>query len=96
MKVLYEIQIPEQICDYIQSLYYEVNGARNLAAYALSALPDTFPSLKKEYMDLFKTYNLAMESLRREFVPSEYRDEHYTLEVRFGDNMLQVVEHNAR
>lgn len=95
MNIVFEACLPEELSAYVQSLFFEMLGARNLAAYAATAMPEAYGKLSSEYMESYKRYSIAMDDVLHEFVPAEFQGAHFNMEILFGDNKLQVRADNA-
>lgn len=67
-----KIVIDEEVCNYIESLQYDVNARQSIIAYMIANGFDTtsenFKSYQKEFCDCKIKYDTAKEELSRQYL----------------------------
>lgn len=89
---MYNCELPVEVVAYLEQLDYEMNGLRNLVAYCeRSKQPDeTFDRVLARYQAAYCERTAALEEVRVQYVPEEYRTQEYRFRVDYPDCRLEV------
>lgn len=101
-KVLKEIKLSETVVDYIERLWYEYVSRKDIIeslfedhkfdkdATVLESMP--FKHYESKFQESKIAYELAMEEIKNNEVPEEYRTSAYRFEVRFSEKVLLIYK----
>lgn len=95
INVIWHTNISEQDSNYLQATFYEMVGARNLAAYASVNMPEAYEKLRKDYVTALAAHELMFEEIKRKYVPKEYYTERYHMNVIFSECELRIEDWNV-
>lgn len=97
-KIIKTIPIQESLCDYIQRLYYEFQGLKNLTLSIMCNKDHKYDEkIFKEYLNEYKqahsSFCIAMEELKGNFIDDEIRKKYVNvdIQVNFYDHTLDIV-----
>jgi len=72
-----QIEVPEAVMDYLEALWYQAEGYKNLVRF-LSCQPDVNPEalqgMTATYQQFFSEYNLALNQACRDHARQEVED----------------------
>lgn len=95
MKEICRVLIPEDVCDYIRVLVYEVEGLRVLNCQIIRSGSDfdksTYTKFLADYKEATNKMNIGFDELYKEFIP-EYLDIVYHKQVSFLTSEIVVSE----
>ena len=71
----FEVEIPEEVCNYLESLMYETNARKNLLAFCIEHdlnEKDAFNDYHKEYIEFSAQYEMAKEEMASKYIYPKY------------------------
>ena len=89
---MYSCELPVEVVAYLERLEYEMNGLRNLVAFCERSgqADDVFGRVLKRYQAAFCERNIALEEVRVQYVPEEYRTQEYRFKIDYPECRLEV------
>lgn len=97
-KIIKTIPIQESLCDYIQRLYYEFQGLKNLTLSIMCNKDHKYDEkIFKEYLIEYKqahsSFCIAMEELKSKYIDAAIRNEfvNVDIQVNFHECTIDIV-----
>ena len=65
-----EVSIPEEVCNYLESLMYETNARKDLIAFCMDKgiSGEMFNKYNKEYIELYTQYEIAKNEMADKYI----------------------------
>ncbi len=93
--IIEQIKINKELCDYIESLHFEVNSRKDLLAFAMSKEfinTDSFKQYHDEYQEFYIKYETAKNELYDMYLKEKYEGKPIRWELKFDTRILNVME----
>ena len=89
---MYKTELPIEVVSYLERLDYEFNGLRNLVVFVERSKQDneTFDRIMQRYREAFCERQMALEEIRKIFVPAEYQSQEYRFRIDYAQCQLEV------
>lgn len=85
-----KIKISEDLCNYIERLYYETNALQDLISRMKNEDDEGLNHFWfDKYVEIYKEYSLAKQEMEKQYIISKYgKDTHWVL--NFEDNEVVI------
>ena len=83
MAKVVEVEIPVELCEYIEALQYECNARQNLVAWLLDRGVKGTPqydAYHKDYVEKYTEYSLAQQELTEKYIKPKYPNSTWRLD----------------
>lgn len=89
---MYTSELPVEVVAYLERLEYEMNGLRNLVAFCERSgqADETFSRVLTRYQEAYCERTAALEEVRVQYVPEEYRTQEYRFKIDYPECRLEV------
>lgn len=70
----FEVSIPEEVCNYLESLMYESDARKDLLAFCMDRgiTGETFDRYHKEYIEFSAQYTIAKQEMADQYIMPEH------------------------
>lgn len=94
-KFLKEVEISDELRDYIEALAYDVESRKNIIIFALEKdliHTDSFKQYQKEYQDAFVSFELAKQELEKTYVKPIIGDRQVIWDLDYSTKIITIKE----
>ena len=88
------VDIPENLCNYIEGLMYETNARKDVITFMLSQdniNEERFKQYHDEYLTFYAKYETAKSEITNNFIIPKYGDTKLIWNLNFSTNQLEVT-----
>lgn len=93
--IIEQIEINQELCDYIEALHYEVYSRKDLLTFAIGkgiVDTDSFKQYHDEYQEFYVKYETAKDELYNMYLKEKYEGKPIHWELKFNTRILNVME----
>ena len=87
------VPMPEEFCNYVESLMYETNARKDVIAFMIDRNVDNkerFDQYHKEYLEFYAQYELVKQEIQKTYVDEVYGDQAIRWNLNFQTQELEI------
>lgn len=87
------VPMPEEFCNYVESLMYETNARKDVIAFMINSAilnQERFDQYHKEYLEFYAQYELVKQEIQKTYVDEVYGNQAIKWNLNFQTQELEI------